>query len=81
MANEKEGKNVLNGNNQSLLRKPTSFKMVHRRFLIEGKCEGVWTLTTLHPSSRSNWNLVVMVFVEGGKPKEPGEEPSEQGKN
>ena len=30
------------------------------------------------PLSWSNWNLEILIFLEGGK---PGEEPSEQGAN
>ena len=29
--------------------------------------------------SRSNWNLEMLVFVEGGKPEYPGKKASEQG--
>ena len=29
----------------------------------------MWTLTNLGPSPKSNWNLEVLVFVEGGKPE------------
>ena len=35
----------------------------------------MWTLTNLRPSSRSNWNLEVLVFVEGGKPENPEKNP------
>ena len=42
---------------------------------IEGKCLTVWTLTNLLPSPRSNWNLEVLVFVEGGKPENPEKNP------
>ena len=27
---------------------------------------------------RSNWNLEVLLFMEGGKPGEPGKKPSEK---
>ena len=30
---------------------------------------------------RWNWNLELLVFVEGGKPENLGEKPSEQGRN
>ena len=35
----------------------------------------MWTLTNLRPSPRSNWNLEVLVFVEGGKPENPEKNP------
>ena len=34
-----------------------------------------------HLTSRSNWNLEVLVFMEGGKFGEPLKKPSEQGQN
>ena len=34
-----------------------------------------------HPTSRLNWNLEVLVFVEGGKFGELFKKPSEQGQN
>ena len=42
---------------------------------IEGKRLTVWTLTNLRPSFRSNRNLEVLVFVEGGKPENPEKNP------
>ena len=33
-----------------------------------------------HLTSRSNWNLEVLVFMEGGKPEKPGQKPSKQGR-
>ena len=33
------------------------------------------------PLSRSNWNLEMLVFQEGGKPGKLKEKPSEQGDN
>ena len=35
----------------------------------------MWTLTNLRPSPRSNWNLEVLVFVEGEKPENPEKNP------
>ena len=32
-------------------------------------------VTNLRSSSRSNWNLEVLVFVEGGKPEKPEKNP------
>ena len=42
-------------------------KVVYRRLPVEGKCATAWTLANLYPSSRSIWNLKVLVFAEGGK--------------
>ncbi len=36
-----------------------------------GICSGTSTEWLFIHSSRSNWNLTVLVFVEGGKPGNP----------
>ena len=39
-------------------------------------------LTNLWPSnSRSNWNLEMLVFEEGGKPENPEKNPQSKGEN
>ena len=42
---------------------------------IEGTRLTVWTLTNLRPSPRLNWNLEVLIFVEGGKLENPEKSP------
>ena len=42
---------------------------------IDGKWITVWTLTNQRLSSRSNWIVEVLVFVEGGNPKNPEKNP------
>ena len=50
-------------------------------FILRGLHITVIRLTNPWPSnSRSNWNLEMLIFCGGRKTREPGEQPSEQGR-
>ena len=67
--------NYNNNNNNYNNNNNNKNKNNNNNFIIEGKRVTVWTLTNLRPSSRTNWNLKVLVLVEGGKPENPEKNP------
>ena len=46
-----------------------------------GICSGTSTEWLFVHCSRSNWNLAVLIFAEGGKPENPGKNPRSEDEN
>ena len=49
--------------------------------IIMGICSGTSTEWLFVHCSRSNWNLAVLIFAEGGKPENPEKNPRSEDEN